>query len=234
MTIDLAAVLARTGPILLDFDGPICSVFAGYGAPTAAGELVQLLVQLGAEVSGIKREQDPLEVLRWASRLGSPEITLRADIMLRALELRAIDTAVPTAHSDAVIRTARRVGRPVGIVSNNSEPAIRRYLKTHDLESLIGVVVGRECGDPDRMKPSPEPVVKAIRALGAVASNCALVGDSTSDIASSQAAGVLSIGFANKRHKLSQLIASGATAVVESMEDIQRALAEGRPPNRSG
>jgi len=30
------ASLIGTGPLLLDFDGPICSIFAGYPAPNVA------------------------------------------------------------------------------------------------------------------------------------------------------------------------------------------------------
>ena len=36
----LGAIIARTRFLLLDFDGPICSIYAGLPAPTVAGSSV--------------------------------------------------------------------------------------------------------------------------------------------------------------------------------------------------
>ena len=38
----LGAIIARTRYLLLDFDGPICSIYAGLPAPTVADKLRQL------------------------------------------------------------------------------------------------------------------------------------------------------------------------------------------------
>jgi hypothetical protein len=38
----LAAIITRTRYLLLDFDGPVCSIFAGLPAPTVAEELRKL------------------------------------------------------------------------------------------------------------------------------------------------------------------------------------------------
>ena len=39
---DLGAIVARTRYLLLDFDGPVCSIFAGLPAPEVADELRKL------------------------------------------------------------------------------------------------------------------------------------------------------------------------------------------------
>ena len=54
---NLAALLQRTRAILFDFDGPICSVFAGQPAPTVARELREQLAEWGADVP---THDDPL------------------------------------------------------------------------------------------------------------------------------------------------------------------------------
>jgi hypothetical protein len=43
----LRQLAERTRVVLLDFDGPVRSIFAGYPALTIAGELRQLLVDQG-------------------------------------------------------------------------------------------------------------------------------------------------------------------------------------------
>jgi hypothetical protein len=42
---DLAAILRRSPVILLDFDGPVCSVFAGYPAPQIEREYDPIICQ---------------------------------------------------------------------------------------------------------------------------------------------------------------------------------------------
>ncbi|OKJ44696.1 hypothetical protein AMK25_16985 [Micromonospora sp. TSRI0369] len=71
MTADLGRLLSEVGAVLLDFDGPVCSIFAGYPAPQVAAELVDVLLQRGVDVSpDLASEPEPLEVLRRAGGRG--------------------------------------------------------------------------------------------------------------------------------------------------------------------
>jgi hypothetical protein len=128
---DLVRLLAETGPILLDFDGPVCSIFANHPASIVADNIRALLVARDIRMpESIIGEGDPLEVLRWTVTLGKPELTREIEDALRADELRAASSATPTPYAREVIVTARQAGRSVAIVSNNSEPAITEYLTT--------------------------------------------------------------------------------------------------------
>ena len=81
------ADLIGTGPLLLDFDGPVCSIFAGYPAPRVAAGLVALLHVEGiAMPPEIRGEGDPLAVLRWVGETcshdsASPGAGLRSSVM---------------------------------------------------------------------------------------------------------------------------------------------------------
>jgi phosphoglycolate phosphatase-like HAD superfamily hydrolase len=59
--------------------------------------------------------------------------------------------------------------------------------------------------------------VKAIKALHADADASALLGDSITDIAAARAAGIASIGFANKPGKHEALASAGADVVIDDM-----------------
>jgi HAD superfamily hydrolase (TIGR01509 family) len=221
---DLVRLLAETGPILLDFDGPVCSIFANYPAPNVANDLRALL--LGRDIrmpEAIIGETDPLEVLRWTATLGKPELTRDVEDALRADELRAASSATPTPYAREVIVAARQAGRSVAIVSNNSEPAIAEYLTAHRL-TWVSPVIGRFYAEPDRMKPSPEPILRAVIALDAKPKHCVLVGDSLTDITGSRAAGVRVIGYANKPPKIESFTKAGADFVVTSMAEVAAAL----------
>lgn len=213
------ARLIGSGPLLLDFDGPVCSVFAGYPAPRVAAELIALLdaegITLPPEVRG---ECDPLAILRWTGDACTPGGIRTVEEALCAAELRAVGTAEPTPYAREVILGARARGLSVAVVSNNSAAAIEAYLMAHDLTSYIAPVIGRAYADPKRMKPSPEPVLAAIRALEAAPSRCTLIGDSLTDVEAARAASVAVVGYANRPWKVEALAA--ADAIVTSMEEI--------------
>ena len=68
----IAHVLSGGGPILLDFDGPVCTVFAGYPADVVASELRGILLNSDVQLpTAVAEETDPLQVLRWTATLGS-------------------------------------------------------------------------------------------------------------------------------------------------------------------
>jgi HAD superfamily hydrolase (TIGR01509 family) len=225
MTADLHRLLAGVGALLLDFDGPVCSIFAGYPAPRIAAELVEVLRRHGVEVPPeLASETDPLEVLRWTGATGDQDATQAVEDALCAAELRAVETAEPTPYGREVIVAARQAGTPVAVVSNNSADAVSAYLTAHRLTVYVSPVVGRAYADPARMKPNPEPILQAVLALGEPPNRCALVGDSLSDIEGARAAGVWEIGYANRPDKVETFRAAGADVVITSMSEIASVL----------
>lgn len=220
--------LLKSGPLLLDFDGPVCGIFSGYPAPQIASELVELI---GAETVAVplslRKERDPLEVLRWAGRSRKGVELVRAiEDALCAAELQAVKTAEPTPCGREVIVAAHQAGLSVAIVSNNSAGAVRAYLSAHRLTAYISVVTGRAYADPASMKPNPQPIRRTVEVLGAEAGRCALVGDSLSDIEGACAAGVPVIGFANRSSKEDLFVQAGANIVVKSMCELAVVLME--------
>jgi phosphoglycolate phosphatase-like HAD superfamily hydrolase len=222
--------LLRSGPLLLDFDGPICSIFAGYPAPQIANELVKLIdTESTAVPLSLRRERDPLEVLRWAgrSRRGAELVRIVEDALCAA-ELQAVKTADPTPCGREVIVAAHQAGLSVAVVSNNSAGAVRAYLSAHRLAAYVSVVTGRSYADPGSMKPNPKPIVRTAAILGADLSRSVLVGDSLSDIEGARAAGVPAIGFANRDSKEDLFVQAGANVVVKSMCALAVVLMEAR------
>ena len=217
------AGIADAGALLLDFDGPVCSIFAGLPAPGVAAELVALLRSAAVAVPlAVGNESDPLAVLRWTGEACSREIIRSVEDALCAAELRAVGTAQPTPFGHEVIVNAQASGLPVAVVSNNSAGAIEAYLAAHGLARCAGPIIGRSYADPSHMKPNPAPILEAVRALGASAADCVLIGDSLSDIEGARAAGVRVIGYANRPWKVKAF--GSADAVVTSMADIASAL----------
>jgi phosphoglycolate phosphatase len=220
-TAALGAIIARTRYLLLDFDGPICSIYAGLPAPTVADKLRQLLP--GDLPDEITNTGDPIEVFKYSATV-SDDLAARVEAEMTDLEVAAVPTADPTPYVHQVIASARESGRTIAVVSNNSPRAVSAYLDRHGLNDGIALVVARTSHDPALLKPSPHLINKAVRGLDAAPAATALVGDSLTDVEAAHSAGVVSIGYANKRGKLEHMMQLGAGAVITSMADLALSL----------
>ncbi|MFI9784661.1 HAD family hydrolase [Kitasatospora sp. NPDC051984] len=220
----LADVLRPVKHVLLDFDGPVCSVFAGLPAPEVARRLREQLRATGEQLpAGAEEETDPLALLRLISD-ARPELTASMDAELAALETEAVRAARPTPGGEAVLRAAARSGRLVSVVSNNAGVAIAAYLAEYGLSDHVAGVFGRAPGDPSSMKPNPRLLLEAMEVAGIGPEHSIFIGDAARDVEAGKAAGIQTIGYANKPGKSAKLAAAGAVVVVDSMELIEDAL----------
>ena len=220
----VARVVDKTRWLLLDFDGPICNLFAELSASSVAARLRELLAAEETRLpASVLDTEDPIQVLRSTASL-DPALSARIELALRAAELTASRTAKPSPHAREAILACHATNRAVAVVSNNSQAVVEAYLQTHQLDHHVDVAVGRTQPDPTLLKPNPYLVVRAIQALDADRDACAFVGDNPADVQSAHAAGIRSIGYANKPGKLDHLMRASADAVITTMADLATAL----------
>ncbi|MGH3826674.1 MAG: HAD family hydrolase [Pseudonocardiaceae bacterium] len=214
----LRRILTRTNALLLDFDGPVCSVFAGLPAHTVVTQLCTVLADggYGDPPIEIEKSDDPFEVLTYAASLGEDEARY-VNAAFTAHEVEAIATAEPTPGAHDLIRAWSATGRPLAIISNNSTIAIHAYLDLHDLRTHVTHVSARTSPDPALLKPHPHLVITALTALTVSATTATFVGDSVTDIQAARAAHIMSIGYANKPRKTAELMTAGADTVISTL-----------------
>ena len=78
-------------------------------------------------------------------------------------------------------------------------------------------VEGRNPTDPTLMRPAPHLIQRAIRSLDVSAASCVFIGDQVTDMTAGRAAGVPTIGYANKPDKAEALTTTGADIVLRTM-----------------
>lgn len=215
----LAAVLARTSAVLLDFDGPICSVFSAFSPAAVAEELRARLKLVDAPATS-----EPFEILSYVAR-SEPIEAVRAETELARLETRAVADATPTPAAAAVLRHFNESGRPVVVVSNNSAVSVRAYLDQHDLARYVTGVSSRTEPDPNLLKPHPHLLRRAAEILGLHIRDCAMVGDSSTDIDAAHAAGAPLIAYANKPGKRERFERLGPDAIIDDMAELATVVA---------
>lgn len=213
-------ILNQARHLLIDFDGPICSLFAGTPTAPIAGRLRKAITQQGVHLPlSIEGTGNWFEIFTFAASV-SADLAARIESELTELECSAVPTAAPTPHVNDVISACRDSARSVAVISNNSEKAVRAYLAAHDLDNQIDLIAARISCDPALLKPSPYLIEQAASKLGTSASACVVVGDSPADVESARSAGALSIGYARTSADLECLTAAGADATIFSMADL--------------
>lgn len=213
-------ILNQARHLLIDFDGPICSLFAGTPIAPIADRLREAITQQGVHLPpSIEGTGNWFEIFTFAASV-SADMAARIESELTELECAAVATAAPTPHVNDVISACRDSARLVAVISNNSEKAVRAYLAVHDLDSQIDLIAARISCDPALLKPSPYLIERAASKLDMSASACVVVGDSPADVESARRAGALSIGYARISADLECLTAAGADATILSMADL--------------
>jgi beta-phosphoglucomutase-like phosphatase (HAD superfamily) len=220
----LAKVIQQTRHLFLDFDGPICSIFAGLKPEAVAAGLRDILTGQGIQLpADLAASTDPFDVFAYAATI-SPALGATVEAAMADMEIAAVPTAEPAAYVHEVIASCGESGRTLTIVSNNSAEAVQAYLTSHALDGPIGCVVARTSPDPDLLKPSPYLLRQAVEANKADPTECTLVGDQVTDILATRQARTHSIGYANKPAKTRTLADAGADSVITSLAHLALAL----------
>jgi phosphoglycolate phosphatase len=226
----LGRILLRTCHLLIDFDGPVCSLFAGTPTAAIATRLRTTITREGVALPpAIKHTGNWFEIVAFAA-ITRPALASQVESELAALESAAAHTAAPTPGLADVLSACHDSGRQVAIVSNNSACAVRAYLDLHELTGQIGAVAARTGHDPAILKPSSYLIRQAASELGTVPSACALVGDSPSDIAAARSAQAPSIGYTATPEGTQQLLVAGADAIITTMAELAKGLREEHKP----
>ena len=211
-------ILRRTRHLILDFDGPVCTLYARKPARLAADRLREILAPHIREIpSAVATATDPLAVLAYAAGI-SPQLAEQADAELTRYELSAAATAQPAGYSHDVIASAREGHRTITVISACSARAVLAYLDRASLDELVGLVVGRP-GDAPEAAAERHLVGRALSALSADPATCTLVAESASVLASARASGIATIAYA-RTQAVQNLTSAHAEATVTSLADL--------------
>ncbi|WP_085991371.1 pyrophosphatase PpaX [Oceanobacillus senegalensis] len=109
-------------------------------------------------------------------------------------------------------------GFKIGIVTTKMTESVNRGLKVTGLQDYFDTIVTLD--DVAHPKPNPEPVIKAMKDLDAVANSTLMVGDNSHDIESGQCAGVKTAGVAWSFKGKERLLRLNPTYMLDDMRDL--------------
>jgi HAD superfamily hydrolase (TIGR01662 family) len=223
---DLRELLRDVDAVLFDFDGPICDLFGREPTAHIAEEIkVMARREWGALDRAVEDCHDShgiLQRLRDMHDRKTPVLRSRtpldlANTIVTHHEYAAVDSAVQAPDLEPLLDVLVELGKRLVVVSNNAEDPVLQYLKHVDLPSRFEAVCGRDPHDPRRMKPDPDAVLRALRALdGLEPSKALLVGDQLTDLQAAKSAKVRFLGYTQDTRRRRQMKRNGADGVVAS------------------
>ncbi|MFP1626219.1 HAD family hydrolase [Streptomyces sp. 5K101] len=229
-------LFSRARLVLLDFDGPVCDLFAQRSAPGIARRLCERIGPDGLHRAGIDAGvTDPLAVLIATHRADPGDESGRGLAVRKLLaeeETLAAATAAPTPGAVPLMERLVTAGKLLGVASNNCAPAIRAHLLRHGLIAHFTDpdrpgdghrIVGRH-DDPDLMKPHPYALEALLRATGTAPGDGVMIGDSPNDALAAAEAGVRFIGVHPDAAKRDALRDAGAEHLVDSVHELVAAV----------
>ncbi|MFF0063761.1 HAD family hydrolase [Streptomyces sp. NPDC005279] len=227
---DLRDLLAAVKCVLLDFDGPICQLFARHTAPVVAAELRDWIQHRFHDEVPVPEGSvdDPHAILSAADdRHRGSELVGHLEELLTAEELRASVTAHPTKDANRLIRRLSAVGFRLAITTNNSASAVRSYLDREGLTDFFGEHVHGRMPDPRLLKPNPDCLRRALETTGSTAEESLMIGDSPADYEAAKELGVRFLGYARNQAKRRRLEAVGEMPKVSSLGQLLDAVEPG-------
>lgn len=176
---------------LFDLDGTLIDSRADLAAAVnrmrARHELPALPVAKVAAYVG-----DGVRVLAVRALEGAPvDPDLAASEISAAYAEHLVDATTAYPGVDAGLRALRAAGHVLALVTNKPAPHAKRLLDHFGWTPLFAVVLGG--GDTPELKPSPLPLLEAMRRTGHAPENSWMVGDHHTDLEAARRAGLRSI-----------------------------------------
>jgi len=141
--------------------------------------------------------------------------------ILRHWEMAAVKDSRVQGHAKEVLRRIRERGVKTGVFSRNCREAVAEAIRKHEL-GPFDVVIARE--DAEETKPSPRPVLLALKITGVHPRECLIVGDHPYDILSAKEAGVKAAGVLTGAGGREALENAGADYVFTDLAELYNAF----------
>jgi 2-phosphoglycolate phosphatase len=117
-----------------------------------------------------------------------------------------------------VMHSIKQAGGQVAICTQKAERIARKITDTLDMSQYVDSMIGPE--SVTHRKPHPEPVLKVLSELSVPASAAIFVGDTAADIASGNAAGVMTCAVSYGYGSIESMRPESPTFEIDAMDEL--------------
>jgi HAD superfamily hydrolase (TIGR01549 family) len=211
--------------IVFDLDGTLVDFCLDYQALRA--EVRSFLMKLGVPSSVLSLKENIFEMLRKTeiflkntgkSTEGIEDVHHEAFAIVERYELEAAVSTELSSGAIEALKTLKQMGLKMGICTTNSEKSVKYILNRFRISEFFDVVVTRN--SVKQVKPNPEHLEVALKALNAVPEESVLVGDSGTDMLCARELKAIAVGLSTGVSTIEQLKSTGANYIVTSITDL--------------
>ena len=210
--------------IIFDFDGTLAVLNIDFSAMREG--VFDLMKSYGVGEELIK-ERYLLEIIDEIYQIlwkGNPteaeDFYQKAHQILYKIEMKAAEKGRLIPGTEATLKSLRRRGTKVGIITRNCEDAVRKVFP--DIDDFCDVFVSRN--SVKKVKPHPDHLTSVMESLKIPGEKVVMVGDHIIDIEAGKRVGINTIGVLTGRTKKEEFENAGADYVLKDASEIYKLL----------
>jgi HAD superfamily hydrolase (TIGR01549 family) len=208
--------------VIFDLDGTLANFNLNYRSLRADAR--SLLLHAGVPASVLLPNESIFEMLKKTEvyfKKNPESFEANKNKVLAIAEKYELEAAASTSlvsGASEVLKTLKEKDIKMGLCTISSGKAANFILQRFKIADYFGAVVPREC--VRYVKPHPEQIELALKALGEKAKSTLFVGDSVSDMAAAKEAGAIAVGFPSTHSTPKDLIGAGADYIITALTDL--------------
>ncbi len=225
--------------VIFDLDGTLSSFNLDY--KTVRLKVKELLEEKAVPASLLSLNESVFEMLRktekWAKSTGQPpsfveEAKGQASIITEKHEIEAASQTDLLPGVKETLEAVRKSGMKIGLCTINSDKSVSYILDRFCIAQYFDVTLARN--QVKNVKPHPEHIEAALKILGVTPNEAIVIGDSSVDMKSASALGMIAVGLPTGVSTIEQLKENGANYIITSMYDLPALIREIKLSQESG
>ena len=212
--------------IIFDFDGTLAVLNIDFNAMRE--QVFELMRHFDVEEKLITERYlleivDEVYQILWEKNpSGAEAFYQESHHILHEVEMRAADKGRLIPGAEATLKSLREKGIKVGIITRNCEDAVRRVFP--NIDRFCDVFISRN--SVKKVKPHPDHLSSAMKALDVEGEEAMMIGDHTIDIQVGKRVGMKTIGVLTGRTKREEFEKAGADDILGNATEICKLLEE--------
>jgi phosphoglycolate phosphatase len=212
--------------IIFDFDGTLAVLNIDFNAMRE--QVFELMRHFDVEEKLITERYlleivDEVYQILWEKNpSGAEAFYQESHHILHEVEMRAADKGRLIPGAEATLKSLREKGIKVGIITRNCEDAVRRVFP--NIDRFCDVFISRN--SVKKVKPHPDHLSSAMKALDMEGEEAVMIGDHTIDIQAGKRVGMRTIGVLTGRTKREEFEKAGADDILGNATEICKLLEE--------
>ena len=212
--------------IIFDFDGTLAVLNIDFNAMRE--QVFELMRHFDVEEKLITERYlleivDEVYQILWEKNpSGAEAFYQESHHILHEVEMRAADKGRLIPGAEATLKSLREKGIKVGIITRNCEDAVRRVFP--NIDRFCDVFISRN--SVKKVKPHPDHLSSAMKALDVEGEEAVMIGDHTIDIQAGKKVGMKTIGVLTGRTKREEFEKAGADYILDNATEICKLLEE--------